>query len=295
MEKSISEIQEKKKLKKPKTHQIERDIFTLIELLVVIAIIAILASMLLPALKRARYRAKLISCSNNMHQVGIAIEMYANDFDGYWPYRDVAHDDSGGNFYMQPLCLKNGSVDDMPKLRLYMNLNLLCDPLLPEFKELNGLDEDSITENYVVGGYDMWFGSNIIRNQPATGMLRRNHRPVYGGHTFNTLLACKERIENGAYGGYYGIWASHSDFKYMKPKDSTSYGVYGTTWGIDRSSSPASVLRRPIDRNFLFDDSHVETMSNERVTGDSRFYPVNYDPHELYAGRGAVSNLPPLK
>lgn len=63
--------------------------FTIVELLVVISIIAILTSLLLPALNKARDKARSISCLNNLRQTGLSFEMYASDFNDFIPSPEV--------------------------------------------------------------------------------------------------------------------------------------------------------------------------------------------------------------
>lgn len=82
--------------------------FTIIELLTVIGIILVLAGLLMPALGKARRISQRARCASNLHQIGIALHLYANDNDGNFPTR------GSWGMDLYPRYIDNEQVFDCP-------------------------------------------------------------------------------------------------------------------------------------------------------------------------------------
>lgn len=218
----------------------ERSAFTLIELLIVIAIISILAAILFPVFAQARDKARQTTCASNLRQLGIAIRLYADDYDGEMV--QSAHDDPNASWIFS---LKS-YIANVNQIRICPS-----DPNgTLRLKDFGGIKYNGTS--YVLNEYLVVPGDGAVLN------LEYLPRPT------ETLIAFETRSEPGQVKGI--------DFDNDHTHSRNWFKAISGQWSRivqdiqpNRHASTGSALEASGVANYLYADGHVKAIPAARI------------------------------
>jgi prepilin-type processing-associated H-X9-DG protein/prepilin-type N-terminal cleavage/methylation domain-containing protein len=257
--------------------------FTLVELLVVVAIIALLLSILLPALGRARALASNVKCQAQQHQIGLAIELYANTNDDFLvPFNEqvMPAGYSGPDFMWLELLVPyvNGGTRDAANYEQWQDQVIGSTWLCPDFQQTYQQEMQNFP--WRIGyGLNMFAGPEGASTNPwMPGVSTSWWNPGANPHTHKRMFkrTAWKRPTGKVLVGDCNDFNMHHKSAYHPPNNPGSafdrHFNSGQATEVNAAGTPTGEYQPGASANFLFADGHVESHPFEQVVGNAEFF-----------------------